>query len=120
MSKKQFLLINRQAPYGHSAPHESLEVALAAGAYEQTICLLFIDDGVWQLSKHQQPQKVGYKHYAAILKALDLYNIEQVYVEKSALVSRELTEDDLIIPIKQIDRRKIQQLIVQSAIVLNF
>jgi tRNA 2-thiouridine synthesizing protein C len=60
MSKK-ILLVSRHAPYGNSTARESIDIALAAAAYDQDIGILFMDDGVFQLLKNQQSQHVDQK-----------------------------------------------------------
>ena len=46
-----FCYINRKAPYGTIYALESLEVVLIAAAFDQDISLVFVDDGVYQLTQ---------------------------------------------------------------------
>ena len=50
---KKFLYLNRKAPYGTIYAWESLEVVLIGAAFDQEVSLLFVDDGVYQLTKGQ-------------------------------------------------------------------
>jgi tRNA 2-thiouridine synthesizing protein C len=50
---KKFLYVNRKAPYGTIYAWESLEVVLIGAAFDQEVSLMFLDDGVYQLTKGQ-------------------------------------------------------------------
>ena len=56
---KKFLYVNRRAPYGTVYSVEGLEVALIGAAFEQDVCMAFIDDGVYQLKKGQDTSSTG-------------------------------------------------------------
>lgn len=56
------LLVLRRGPYGNALARASLDVALAAAAFEQDVHLLFMDDGVWQLLPGQQPADIAAKN----------------------------------------------------------
>ena len=47
---KSFVFINRKAPYGTIYALEALEVVLIAGAFEQQVTLMFMDDSYNQLT----------------------------------------------------------------------
>ena len=55
MITKSLGVINSTAPYGVSNGQESLDLALAAANFGQDVTLFFVDDGVFQLLKSQQP-----------------------------------------------------------------
>ena len=46
---KSMLLISRQAPWSGPGAREALDIALAGGAFDLPLALLFLDDGVLQL-----------------------------------------------------------------------
>ena len=50
---KKFMYLNRRAPYGTIYAWESLEVVLIGAAFDQEVSLMFLDDGVYQLTKGQ-------------------------------------------------------------------
>ena len=52
---KSMLLISRQAPWSGPSAREALDIALAGGAFDLPLALLFLDDGVLQLCPTQQP-----------------------------------------------------------------
>ncbi len=92
---KKFMFVNRRAPYGTIYAQESLEVVLIAAALEQDVSLLFIDDGVFQLTKGQNTEGVGMKNFSPAYAALGDYDVSKLYVEKESLEERGLTLDDL-------------------------
>lgn len=93
---KKFMYLNRKAPYGTVYALESLEVVLIAAAFEQEVSLAFLDDGVYQLLKGQNPKALGMKNFSATYNALGDYGITKLYVERESLAERGLSEDDLM------------------------
>ncbi len=96
MSVKKFMYMNRKAPYGTIYALESLEVVLIGAAFEQDICLAFVDDGVYQIAKGQDTGGIGMKNFSPTYKALGDYDINKMYVEKESLEARGLSEADLL------------------------
>jgi tRNA 2-thiouridine synthesizing protein C len=92
---KNFLYVNRKAPYGPIYAWESLEVVLIGAAFEQDVALAFVDDGVYQLTKGQDTAGIGMKNFSPTYSALGDYDIKKIYVEKESLDARGLTLDDL-------------------------
>lgn len=92
---KKFVYVNRKAPYGTVYALESLEVVLIGAAFEQEVQLLFIDDGVYQLTKGQSTEGVGMKNFSKTYAALGDYEVNQIYVDEQSLKDRGLTMDDL-------------------------
>ncbi|MDB4089946.1 sulfurtransferase complex subunit TusC [Gammaproteobacteria bacterium] len=117
---KKFLYINRRAPHGTVYAHEALEVVLIGAAFEQDVSLAFIDDGVFQLKKDQDTSEINTKNFSKIFSALEMYDVEKLYVEKESLESRGLTEDDLSVDVKVIDSSEMKKLITDSEVIFNF
>ncbi|HZJ92764.1 MAG TPA: sulfurtransferase complex subunit TusC [Thiopseudomonas sp.] len=107
------LLISRQAPWAGIAAAEALDIALAAGAFDLPLSLLFMDDGVLQLLEQQQPQLLEQKDLSANLQALPMFGIEQLYVAQQCLDERGLADSPLAIEAERLDDLQIQQLIRQ-------
>ena len=78
------LVIIRRPPYSSSLARASLEVALAAAAFDQKVDLLFLGDGVLQLLPGQDSKALGRKNQERTLASLPLYDIDQVYVDADA------------------------------------
>ena len=93
---KKFCYLNRKAPYGTVYAWESLEVVLIGAAFDQDCSLVFVDDGVYQLTKGQDTTGLGIKNFAPTYAALGDYDIKKIYVEKESLEARGLTVDDLM------------------------
>ena len=117
---KKFLYVNRRAPHGTVYAHEALEVVLIGAAFDQDVSLAFIDDGVFQLKKNQDKSEIYTKNFSKIYSALEMYDVEKLYVEKESLHSRGLTEDDLSVDVKVIDSSEMKKLMSDSEVVLNF
>tara|TARA_X000001036_G_C20288494_1_gene647349 strand:- start:236 stop:619 length:384 start_codon:yes stop_codon:yes gene_type:complete len=117
---KKFLYVNRRAPHGTIYAHEALEVVLIGAAFDQDVSLAFIDDGVFQLKKDQDTSDIYTKNFSKIFSALEMYDVEKLYVEKESLNSRGLTEDDLSVDVKIIDSKEMKKLITDSEVILNF
>jgi tRNA 2-thiouridine synthesizing protein C len=92
---KQFLYLNRKAPYGTIYAWESLEVVLIGAAFDQDVSLAFVDDGVYQLTKGQDTTGLGMKNFSPTYAALGDYEVKKIFVEKESLDERGLTLDDL-------------------------
>ena len=117
---KKFLYINRRAPHGTIYAHEALEVVLIGAAFEQDITLAFIDDGVFQLKKNQDTTDINTKNLSKTYGALEMYDVEKLYVEKESMEKRGLTKDDLSVDVKVITSKDMQKLIEESEVILNF
>lgn len=92
---KKFVYVNRKAPYGTVYALESLEVVLIGAAFEQEVQLIFIDDGVYQLTKGQATDGIGMKNFSKTYAALGDYEVNQIYVDEQSLKDRGLSMDDL-------------------------
>lgn len=96
---KNFLYLNRRAPYGTIYAWESLEVVLIGAAFDQKVSLAFVDDGVFQIVKGQDTGGVEMKNFSPTYSALGDYDVTQLYVEQESLDERGLSIDDLM-PLK--------------------
>ena len=93
---KKFMFLNRRAPYGTIYAWESLEVVLIAAAFEQEVSLMFVDDGVFELTKGQDTSGIGMKNFSPTYRTLGDYEVRHMYVDKASLEARGLTAEDLI------------------------
>ena len=118
-SKKIFCVI-QQGPYGNSRGKEALDFILAAAAIEQPINIAFINDGIWQLKTQQDVSVIGEKSFTDTYKALPLYGIQNIFVTKESLNERQLTFNDLIIPVTIITQTKLAELFNQQDIIITF
>ncbi len=117
---KKFMYVNRRAPYGSVYALESLEVVLVGAAFDQDVTVVFADDGVFQLKKGQDTEELGMKNFSPTYRALEMYDVEKLYVEKESLEARGLTEEDLVVPVEVMSNSEIGKLMEQQDVVLSF
>ena len=92
---KKFVYMNRKAPYGTVYALESLEVVLIGAAFEQDVQLVFVDDGVYQLTKGQSTEGIGMKNFSKTYSALGDYDVNKIFIDEQSLKERGLSMDDL-------------------------
>lgn len=119
-TNKKILFVNRQAPHGTSTGQEALDILLMASALNQTINLVFLDDGVWQLKTQQNTHDIQQKNFTDAFKALPLYGIETIYVEQESLAARNLTAADMLLPVTICNAAEIAQLMTEHEVIFNF
>ena len=116
---KSMLLICRQSPWGGMGAREALDMALAAGAYDLPVSMLFMDDGVFQLVSGQQPALLQQKDIGANLGALELFGIEQLYVDALSLQQRGLEASQLLLGCTLVDDEQLAALPGQHDLVVT-
>lgn len=117
---KKLCYINRKAPYGTVYALEALEVVLIGAAFEQDVSVVFMDDGVYQLKKDQDTADSDMKNFSPTYRALEMYDVEKLYVEKESMEARGLTEDDLLVPVEVMTSEQLTTLIDGQEVVLSF
>jgi len=117
---KKFMYINRTAPYGTIYALEALEVVLIGAAFEQDVSMVFIDDGVYQLKKNQDTDGIEMKNFSKTYRALEMYDVEKLYVDKQSLEERGLTEDDLLVDVEIKTTDELTALMEEQDVVLSF
>lgn len=100
---KSLLIISRQAPWAGPAAREALDIALAGGAFDLPISMLFLDDGVFQLAPDQRPSRVEQRDLQANLQALPLFGVEALYTSSRSLAERGLDDASLTLPARALD-----------------
>lgn len=108
--KKRYLFTLSQAPHLGNGVQEALDLILTTAAFDQTVGVLFVDDGVWQLAEGQRANGLGFKDSAAMLQALALYGVTEVFVEQESLSERGLESGAPIIPLMLVDRCELPRL----------
>jgi tRNA 2-thiouridine synthesizing protein C len=117
---KRFMYINRRAPYGTIYALESLEVVLIGAAFEQDVSMAFIDDGVYEIKKGQDTKAVEMKNFSPTYRALEMYDVEKLYVERESMEARGLTEDDFVVPVQVLSSKELADLMEEQDVVLSF
>ena len=131
---KKFLYLNRKAPYGTIYAWESLEVVLIGAAFDQEVRLMFVDDGVYQLTTGQDTKGVGMKNFSPTYRTLGDYEVKSIYVDKDSLEARGLTQDDLVAIawedweteeeieniVEVVDAARVSELMEESDVIFSF
>jgi tRNA 2-thiouridine synthesizing protein C len=117
---KKFMFVNRKAPFGTIYALESLEVVLITATFDQDVSLAFVDDGVYEIVKGQNPKGIGIKNHAPTYRALEGYDIEKLYVERESMDARGLTEADLLVDVEVLSSAEMAELMAAQDVVLSF
>lgn len=117
---KKFMYVSRRAPYGTVYALEGLEVVLIGAAFDQDVSMAFIDDGVYQLKKGQDTTGSNMKNFSPAYRALEMYDVEKLYVEKESLEARGLAEEDLLVPVEVLSTAELAELMEQQDVILNY
>jgi tRNA 2-thiouridine synthesizing protein C len=120
MSKKTILIVQRSPPYGSSHAKEALDLALAAGTFEQEVDFLLTGDACYQLQSNQEPSQIHQKSLGQMMKALPIYGVETILVDRASLEERRITNIDPALSIKLVDQSQIKQLYQQAGNVIRF
>ncbi len=118
--KKSLLVVVRHSPYGSSLARASVDVALAAAAFDQPVKLLFMGDGVLQLLPDQDSRAIGRKNIARLLASLPLYDIETVYAEAEAAARYSIDLATAPVAIQTLTGTQIHQLMASCDHLLGF
>jgi tRNA 2-thiouridine synthesizing protein C len=117
---KRFLYVVTRAPHGSIYGQEALEAVLAGAAFGQEIAVLFLEDGVFQLKKGQDPVALELKNFALTYRALEMYDVEKLYVDRDSLQARGLGKDDLLVPVELLTSAQIGDLMNRQHVILTF
>lgn len=117
---KKFMFLNRKAPHGTVYALEGLEVVLITAAFDQDVSLVFTDDGVYQLMKGIDSKGIEVKDFSKTYRALEGYDIEKLYVDRSSMEARGLTEDDLIVDVTVMSDDEMKALMAEQDVVISF
>ncbi|MEW6647876.1 MAG: sulfurtransferase complex subunit TusC [Pseudomonadota bacterium] len=118
--QKKFCYVNRTAPYGTVYALEALEVVLIGAAFEQDVSVVFMDDGVFQIVKGQDTAGIGMKNFSPTYRALEMYDVEKLYVSKESLEERGLSEDDLLVDVEVKTAAELRDLMEEQDVLLTF
>ena len=93
---------------------------LIGAAFEQDVSVAFVDDGVYQLKKGQDTSGSDMKNFSPTYRALEMYDVEKLYVEKESLDARGLTQEDLLVPVEIVGSAELTELMEQQDVILNY
>ncbi|WP_448568831.1 sulfurtransferase complex subunit TusC [Thalassotalea ganghwensis] len=118
--KKQFAILNTQAPFSTAHAKEALDVSLILGSYEQSTNLFFQGDGVYQLLEKQSPESINSKNFLKTFSAFEFYDIEMIYVCEQSLIERNLNANFHIDDAQVVSAAKFSELLHQQEVVFTF
>lgn len=116
---KKFLFVLAQAPHSGHAVQETLDVILLTAAFDQAVSLLLLDDGVFQIKSGQKPHSIGYKDTLSVFKALEIYDIHDIYVEVESLQERGLKPGDLALATTELYRKDVANLMKRYDVIYS-
>jgi tRNA 2-thiouridine synthesizing protein C len=108
MIEKKIGIINRSLPHGSALGRESLDLTLAMSAFNESLSLFFINDGVYQLLDGHNPTDSLQKHFQPLFKMLELYDVENIYVCEQSLLQRAIEQSDLLIDVTLVDELQLK------------
>jgi tRNA 2-thiouridine synthesizing protein C len=115
---KKYLFVLRKPPHSGAYIQELLDIILTTAAFDQSVSLLLMDEGVFTLKDHQRPETIGFKDTAAIFKVLEMYDVNTIYVEKESLQERGLSIENLFLPVIPVQRKNTSLLMTQFDVII--
>ena len=96
---------------------------LAASAFceEEQLAICFLNDGVFNLIAHQQPELLLQKDHIATFKLIELYDLTECFICKESLVERGLDNAELVLKEAQkVSKNRLFEVLHQTEKVLTF
>lgn len=127
---RNFMFVNRKAPYGTIYALEVLEAVLISAAFEQNAAIVFMDDGVFQIKKGQAPQGINMKNFSPTFRIIeeekndadedeDMDMVWRIIVEKESMEVRGLTPEDFVVAVEVLDAAALGQLMDEQDVVIS-
>ena len=127
---KKFMYVNRKAPYGTIYALEVLEAVLVSAAFEQHACIVFIDDGVYQIKKGQDTDAINMKNFSKTYGIIamekedadedeDIDMVWRIIVEQESMEARGLSPDDFVIDVDVIPSVELAVIMSEQEIVIS-
>ncbi len=117
---KKLMYVNRRAPYGSIYALEALEIVLVGAAFDQDVSVAFMDDGVYQLKRGQDTEGIGMKNFSPAYRALEMYDVEKLFVEEESMLARGLRVEDLLVPVDVLSAAALGRLMDEQDVLFNF
>lgn len=119
MSKRLIFIIDKPL-HGDICAQEFLDAILMAAAFDQLVAVMFLGDGVYAIKQHQEPEVLDMKNCLPTFETLSMYGIKDVFVEHESLRERDLTVEQLQIPLTVLSREKLNQQMTTSDHIFSF
>lgn len=118
MTPARLIFVFRTPPYSTPTAQEGLDALMAAAIFDQAVAVIFMGDGVFQLHNNQAPSNG--KNQMKMLQSLAMYDIDQVFVQSSALHERHMLSDNLSITCTPLSDQAIHHMMSNAAHVFSF
>lgn len=89
---------------------EAIDLGLVCAAFDQQVNLIFVDDGINNLIQGQTASKLNDKNHVDIIKGLEFFDIDNIYLDKESLDNTSLKMDDLVPSVELITSTDINKL----------
>lgn len=118
---KKIAIVFSRSPYGSSLGKEGLDFALSASCFTNKLGIFFIGDGIFQIFKNQNSERILLKNFSSSFGILSLFDINNIYLCYDSLRERGFTKNiDLTVKIIFLNIKKIIQKINKFDFILNF
>ncbi len=117
---KKWLYIFTTGPFSSAAGQEALDAVLVGASFEQRISLLFLHDGVFQLKNTLSDNASAYRDYRKTFKALEDFDVTELYVHDLSMMARGLSQPDLAVKTQSVTSAEVAQIIQQQSRVFRF
>lgn len=97
---------------------ELFDQMLTLAAFDQAITVLFVDDGVYRLTR-ETGEPVPTMEPAGLLELLAFYDIESIWVEEESLVQRDMNLDDTRLSVQTMPREAVAGLLARHDVILG-
>ena len=127
---KRFMYVNRKAPYGTIYALEVLEAVFISAAFEQHACIVFVDDGVYQIKKGQNTEAINMKNFSKTYGIIEMEKEDadededmdmewRIIVEKESMETRGLSKDDFVVDVEVIPSDELAAIMAVQEVVIS-
>lgn len=124
MQPRNILYVFRNAPHGNLSGREGLDALLTGGAFDQSVSVLFMDDGIYQIVRGQDAKGIIGKDYTRAWGAVGDFcdSLQQggIFVEGESMTARGVGEDDLAVKAEIVSSGRLRELFEGQHAVVNF
>jgi tRNA 2-thiouridine synthesizing protein C len=113
-------VVMRKAPYGSVYTAEGYRTIVGIAVFELDISVVFVDDGVYDLVRGQDPSKLDMKPLGDGFPALTEFGVTKFFVHDESLAERGLAAKDLVMDVEIVDSARIAQILETAGKVLPF
>jgi tRNA 2-thiouridine synthesizing protein C len=114
MTPRRILFLVAHAPQRGALAFELLDAVLVGAVFDQRVSVLFVGDGVYQLFDPGHADRNVARGY----RALPTYDVNDVYVDKTALRDRGLDAEALVLPVRLLTRHGVRKLLATQDVVV--